>query len=133
MAGMQGTLTASQHEIMRVVWAAGDEGITVADIWQQIAGAREIGRTTVLNQVDRLEKRGWLRRRDGAGVNRFVATTPRENADRRLAAEFVNDFFDGSAADLLSTLLGAAKLTRADVRRLRKLLDQSGPAPEEQS
>ena len=49
--------------------------MTVAEIWQAIGASRAIGRTTVLNQVDRLEKRGWLRRVAGEGatpVSRFA-------------------------------------------------------------
>src|SRR5262245_48873976 len=63
----KGSLTAAQYEIMDAVWNAGAEGVSVADIWQAISHARAIGRTTVLNQVDRLEKRGWLKRLPGAG------------------------------------------------------------------
>ena len=48
----KGSLTAAQYEIMSVVWEVGDAGVTIADIWQKIAAARDIGRTTVLNQVD---------------------------------------------------------------------------------
>ena len=97
----KGSLTAAQYEIMDAVWNVGDEGVTVADIWQTIAQARSIGRTTVLNQVDRLEKRGWLKRLPGAGSTRFRATLPREDASRQLVAGFVSDYFQGRAVDLV--------------------------------
>jgi predicted transcriptional regulator len=118
----EGSLTPAQFEIMRAVWSAGTEGITVAAIWQQIAGERSIGRTTVLNQVDRLEGRGWLRRLPGEGTLRFVATVPQEEVRAQLAADFVADFFEGSASDLISTILGSGKLDPADIQRLRDLV-----------
>ncbi len=46
----------------------------MAEIWQAIAARRAVGRTTTLNLVDRLEKRGWLRRRPAAGGYRYTAT-----------------------------------------------------------
>jgi predicted transcriptional regulator len=127
MPGPKGNLTAAQYEIMSVVWNAGAAGISVADIWQQIARARDIGRTTVLNQVERLEKRGWLVRVAGPGTTRFAAAVAREEASRQLVTEFVADFFQGSAVELVSALLGseAVALTKKDIGRLRKLLDDA--------
>jgi len=133
MPDPKGSLTAAQYEIMAVIWAAGDAGITIADIWQAIAEARTIGRTTVLNQVDRLEKRGWLKRLPGDGPTRFRATLSKEDASQQLVAGFVSDYFQGSTADLVSALLGseACALTKKEVDRLRKLLEQARRRREE--
>jgi predicted transcriptional regulator len=135
MPDPRGSLTAAQYEIMAAVWNAGDAGVTVAEIWQAIADARAIGRTTVLNQVDRLEKRGWLQRLPGDGPTRFAAPLSRDEASHQLVAGFVADFFAGSTADLMSALLGsdACSLSRKEVDRLRKLLDQARRRREEGS
>jgi len=124
MPAPKGSLTAAQYEIMLAIWTAGDAGISVADIWQTIAAARSIGRTTVLNQVDRLEKRGWVERAPGDGPTRFRATLSKADASQQLVAGFVSDYFHGSTVDLVSALLGndACALTKKDVDRLRKLL-----------
>jgi BlaI family transcriptional regulator, penicillinase repressor len=129
----RGSLTAAQYEIMAVVWQAEDAGVTVAEIWQAIAGSRTVGRTTVLNQVDRLEKRGWLRRLPGDGPTRFRAALSKQDASRQLVAGFVSDYFAGSSADLVSALLGSAApaLSRQEVDRLRKLLEQARRRPQE--
>ena len=58
----EGALTAAQFEIMEFVWKHGRRGATVAEVWQEISKTRDVARTTVLNLVDRLERRGWLRR-----------------------------------------------------------------------
>ena len=127
----KGSLTAAQYEIMAIVWDVGDSGVSVADIWQVIAAARGIGRTTVLNQVDRLEKRGWLRRLPGEGPTRFAATLSQKDASRQLVAGFVSDYFQGSTVELVSALLGedAGSLSKKEVDRLRKLLDQARRRP----
>ena len=70
----EGNLTPAQFEIMEIVWNHGRKGATVAEIWQATSQTRDVARTTVLNLVDRLERRGWLKRRRGKGVNHFVAT-----------------------------------------------------------
>jgi len=125
MTEPEGTLTAAQFEILEVVWAAGADGATVAEIWKRIGLSRELSRTTVLNQVDRLEKRGWLNRQEGESGLRFTAAVDRATASSRLAGEFVRDFFGGSADKLVMSLLGAGGLDSADIRRLRDLLKQA--------
>jgi BlaI family penicillinase repressor len=125
MPGPLGTLTPAQYEIMEVAWDAGEPGATVAEIWQAIGRRRSITRTTVLNLVDRLQKRGWLSRHQPNGTYRYVPTIDRETATRQLAREFVDEFFDGSASDLVLSLLGPGKCKPSEVERLRSLLDQA--------
>ena len=50
----------------------------MAEIWQAIAARRRVGRTTILNLVDRLEKRGWLVRRDRQKPCHYLAALGRE-------------------------------------------------------
>jgi BlaI family penicillinase repressor len=123
MANPDGSLTAAQHEILDAIWNAPDNGATVTEIWQAIGRQRDVTRTTVLNQVDRLEKRDWLRRKKHKDGFRYVAARSRDQAASGLAEEFVASFFGGSASELVVSLLGSKKLTSAEIARLRELLD----------
>lgn len=123
MPDPEGTLTAAQHEILEVVWSSPSNGATVSEIWHAIGEQRDVTRTTVLNQVDRLEKRGWLRRRKHKDGFRYVATRNRGQAARSLTEEFVDSFFGGSASELVMNLLGSKKLKPEEIARLRDLLD----------
>lgn len=124
-----GQLTPVQFEVMEAIWAAEaaeGRGASVAEIWQAISGQRSVGRTTILNLVDRLEKRGWLTRDDADGTARYCTAVPRDQAAAELAGEFVTDFFGGSASSLMMSLLGSQKLGKDEISRLRQLLDQAG-------
>lgn len=123
----EGTLTSGQYEIMEVVWDAGRAGASVADVWQAISERRGVARTTVLNLVDRLEKRGWLRRKEQDGANRYVATVTKVRTNSALASGFVQEFFGGSASNLVMSLLGTEQLDGAEIARLRKLLAEAAP------
>lgn len=125
MAKPEGGLAPAQYEIMQAVWARGEAGATVVEIWQAIGQRRDVTRTTVLNQVDRLEKRGWLSRHQREGIYRYVATVEQAAAAQRLAGEFVDEFFGGSASSLVASLLGDKRLKKTDVQRLRLLLDDA--------
>ena len=116
-------LTPVQFEIMQVAWAT-DDGATVTDIWEAVAKSRDVARTTILNLVDRLEKRGWLSRRKVAGVFRYTPTVDRDTASAHVAGEFVDAFFSGSATELVMSLLGSKRISKGEVEQLRAILEQ---------
>ena len=125
MSTPEGSLTSAQHEIMEVVWESAAQGASVAEIWRAIAARRPVGRTTILNLVDRLEKRSWLVRRQRQKPCRYVAALGREQTAALLARGFVDDFFGGSAHNLVMSLLGSQRLKPQEIEQLRKILEST--------
>lgn len=124
MTAPEGKLTAAQFEIMTLTWNA-TSGMTIGEIWDAIRLGRKVSRTTVLNLVDRLEKRGWLKRHKDRGVYRYVAAVTRPTTEQQLATDFVDDFFQGSASNLIMSLLGSTHVSKADVENLKRLLQKA--------
>jgi predicted transcriptional regulator len=124
----EGTLTPHQHEIMSIVWSSKRRGISSGKVWQAIKQNREVARTTIINLIDRLEQRGWLERReldpDQSSTIQFVATVGPRQARAQMLQCFVNDYYDGSAAELSKSLLRWRCLTIGDMGELRSLLDK---------
>ena len=118
-----GSLTPAQYEILEAIWNSPKGQATIAEIWSTITDVRSISRTTVLNQVDRLEKRGWLKRHPHAEGFRYTVTKRKEQVTKGLAQEFVDSFFAGSASDLLMSLLGSKRVTATEAQKLRALLE----------
>jgi predicted transcriptional regulator len=116
-------LTPVQFEIMEAAWSS-QQGATVAEIWETISRNRDVGRTTILNLVDRLEKRGWLARKKVAGVYRYQPTVEREAAAAHVAAEFIDAFFSGSASNLVMSLLGSKSISQDEIEELRAMLEK---------
>ena len=121
----EGDLTPAQFELVAAAWDGPAEGMTVAEIWQAVANRRGVTRTTVLNLVDRLEKRGWLERESIGGVYRYRPTLDRATAEARLAAGFMAGFFGGSPTQLVQSLLGSEDVSVADIDRLQKVLTEA--------
>ena len=121
----EGSLTAAQHEILAAVWQSEDRGATVTEIWQAISAQRRVGRTTILNLVDRLEKRGWLVRCDDQRPCHYLAALSRKETAVFLAGGFVDDFFAGSASNLVMSLLGSKRLKSDEIENLRQLLEST--------
>ena len=126
MPDPKGSLTAAQYEIMTAIWQAGEAGISVADIWQAIGQSRSIGRTTVLNQVDRLEKRGWLKRVPGDGATRFRATLSKDDASQQLVASRQSELRAAHAGHKVTAANATSFLHRSQnrVKRSKSALDQ---------
>jgi len=121
----EGNLTPVQYQIMEAVWSRGEAGISVGEIWQAVRTDRSVGRTTVLNLVDRLEKRGWLVCQRENRPNRYSAAVSRDETAAMLAGEFVNDFFSGSASNLVMSLLGSKRFSREEIEQLSRFLDNA--------
>jgi DNA-binding Lrp family transcriptional regulator len=77
---------------------------------------RGVTRTTVLNLVDRLEKRGWLKRESIGGVYRYRPTLDRASASRMVGWAFVTV----PAAAVDQPLAAEAFVAAAAPRPLRK-------------
>ena len=63
-------------------------------------------------------------RADEGRVARYRAALSRDEAAGSLAAGLVDEFFDGSASQLVLSLLGSKRMKKADLARLRQLLDE---------
>jgi predicted transcriptional regulator len=72
-----------------------------------------------------LEKRGWLIRRGSKKPARYVAGLDQEKTAALLAGRFADDFFGGSASELVMSLLGSGKFSTDEVQRLRRLLESA--------
>ncbi len=124
-----GELTAAQYEIMQIVWQSGRCGASVGAIWKEISEGRDVSRTTVLNLVDRLEKRGFLFRQEArpnqeGHANRFVANVSRRKTCSRILRKFVDDYYDGSASAVVEALLRFKCLSDDEVKNLRRVLKE---------
>jgi predicted transcriptional regulator len=116
-------LSEAQLEIMHVVWEGGE--VTVTDVWNVLAGRRPVARNTVLTLMDRLEKKGWLRRRADGQTHYFSAAAPREDTLRQVVGRLVDAAFAGSAEGLVLALLEGRGVSDEEARRIRKLIDDA--------
>ena len=60
---------------MHLVW--GGTEVTVTDVWNVLSQRRQVSRNTVLTLMDRLEKKGWLKRRAEGQTHRYTAAAAR--------------------------------------------------------
>jgi BlaI family transcriptional regulator, penicillinase repressor len=116
-------LSETHLEIMHLVWRAGEA--TVGEVWKALAARRKVARNTVLTLMERLEKKGWLRRRVDGHVFRYSAAVGREATLGKMVGRLVDTAFDGSAEGLLMALLDERGVTPAEAERIRAMIDKA--------
>ncbi len=116
---MSVALTERELDVMSVLWERGSGTVTeVRDALHD-----ELAYTTVLTVLRILEAKGHVRHEGEGRAHRYYALVPERVARRGAVRQLVDRFFDGSPELLLTQLVGDHALSRADLRRLRRLLD----------
>jgi predicted transcriptional regulator len=118
IAGMR--LSRQEIRVMEILWAAGEASIR--EVQEAFPGKKRPGYTTVQTMVYRLEAKGAVRRvRKVGNFHVFAAAVSRDAAQRRLVDELLAAF-GGEGRPVVAHLIGAGKLTLADVEFAEKTL-----------
>ena len=116
-------ITETELAILRVLWESGPQ--TTRDITAVLypdGGASHSA--TVLSLLGRLEEKGLVRRNREPRAHVFEAAVGREEVLGRRLSSLVEHLCDGSLSPLLSHLIRSRKLTAAERKDLRALLDE---------
>jgi predicted transcriptional regulator len=116
-------LSESQLEIMQEVWGRGEA--TVSQVWEALAARRGVARNTVLTLMDRLARKGWLKRRAAGQVHYYSAAISRDATLGNVVRRLVDTAFGGSADSLVVALLQGRGVSEAEAARIRKLIDEA--------
>ena len=112
-------LTDRELDVMSVLWERGSG--TVAEV--RAALHDELAYTTVLTVLRILEAKGHVRHEGEGRAHRYYALVAERVARQGAVRQLIDRFFSGSPELLLTQLVGDRVLSRADLRRLRRLLD----------
>lgn len=118
-------LSQRQKEIMEIVWELGEA--SVFEVRNELLETTDIARNTVRTTMERLEEKGWLEHRVIGRTFFYSAVVLRNQRTKLKIMEFIEDFCGGSAVDLMSTLIEHRGLTRAELTRIEKMLDEAKP------
>ncbi|MFO0983143.1 MAG: BlaI/MecI/CopY family transcriptional regulator [Planctomycetota bacterium] len=120
-------LTNLEVAVMKVVWEAGGEPLTVREVVERLNQVR--GRSLAYNTVQTiltiLKDKGVVRSRPGPGrAFEFTARLSRDEVSTTMVDDLVARLFDGQAHPLLLKLVEHESLRREDLEALRRLIDK---------
>jgi predicted transcriptional regulator len=116
-------LTAFELEIMQFVWR--HEETTVPDLQRALEKTgRPVALPTIRTMLGILEQKGYVTRQTGRRRHIYRATVSAEDGKRRILKDVVERAFDGSAMDLVAALVNAAMISRRDLEKARRLIEE---------
>lgn len=117
-------LTNAEMAIMELLWES--ERLTARQIREQLyADSKKAQHGTVQRLLGNLEDKGFVERDGSLGVQLFSATVGREAYGGLQLESLAEKLTGGSIAPLLTHLLDEKKLDKAEIKRLRQLLDEA--------
>jgi predicted transcriptional regulator len=114
------SLTERETEFMEILWERGPS--TVAEVRERLHD--DPAYTTVLSILRTLQAKGYVAYTKDGHAHRYSARITRDAAQRSALSALIARLFKGSTELLLTHLVSDHKLTAAEIRRIRDLLDQ---------
>lgn len=116
------TLTDAELRLMEVIWQK--RSASAADVLDALPDA-DLAYTTVLNTLRLLETKGYLRHTKDGKAFIYHPLVDRREASRSAVQHLVSRFFGNSPGLLVSNLIKEEQLDKQDLRRLKKLIEES--------
>lgn len=114
--------TDSELAILTILWERGPS--TVRQVHEALAGTRDTGYTTTLKLMQIMADKGLVTRNESARTHVYTAMASEEQTQRQLVKDLVDRAFGGSAAALVLQALNAEGATPAELREIRRLIDE---------
>jgi len=108
---------------MKVLWDKG--AATVGDVASSLTADPPLAYSTVLTTLRILEGKGYLRHSKRGRAFVYEPLIAQEEASRTALGYLVNRFFGGSRELLVVNLLKEENISRAELRRIRKMIAES--------
>jgi len=108
---------------LRVFLSVADRApITVREVARHFGERQGLARTTILTVMERLRRKGYLRRKKVEGIYHYSATVAKRDLLRSLVRDFAERVLAGSPQPFMAYLAEDADLTEAEAEELYKLV-----------
>lgn len=116
-------LTDAELRLMDVLWDAGKA--TVSDVADALPKNPPLAYSTVLTTLRILENKGFVRHTKDGRAFVYHPVVGREQARESAVTHLVRRFFEDSPELLMLNLLDSKKIDAAELRRLRKKIEEA--------
>ncbi len=117
-------LTEVELELMSILWKLGEA--SVAEVIEELPADRKLAYTSVSTIIRILEQKEILSsRKEGRGHIYFPLVLKNEY-EQKAVKHVVDKVFDGTPLLLVKQLLGSTKLSEAEIKELKNLINNNG-------
>lgn len=115
-------ISDAEWVVMEILWRTGST--TAAEVIAGLADVRDWNHRTIRTLLTRLVEKGALEARTAGHRYIYRPLVSREKCVRLESRSFLDKVFAGDAAELLLHFAKTSKITPAQIKRLRQLLDE---------
>lgn len=117
--------TEAELAILNILWQRGP--CTVRDVHDEMSTRGRIGYTTILKLLQIMHEKGLVLRDESERAHVYRPKRSQEQTRGQLVRDLVNRAFDGSASQLMMSLLGNGKVASPEeLASIRQMLDEVG-------
>jgi predicted transcriptional regulator len=116
----QPTIGRAEMDILRYI--QDHHPLSVREVATHVSATKGHVRTTVLNVMERLRKKGFLKRKKAEGVFLYSPSVPQADLLRRLVRDFVTNTLGGSVSPFVAYLSDEGALDDHEVEELQRLV-----------
>jgi len=120
MTERNGTIGDQELALLRYVAEAGP--VTVGQAAEGFGAPRGLARSTVLTVMERLRKKGRLRRRKAGGIYQYASPVPAGEVLRGVVKSFVETTLGGSVSPFVTFLAEAEEVSEAELAELERIV-----------
>jgi predicted transcriptional regulator len=112
-----------EMEVLRYIDTHGP--VAARDVVEAVGPERSLARTTVLTVVERLRKKGYLKRkRNKEGVFVYTSCEPQAELMQDLVRQFVEKMLGGAVSPVVAYLASVKRLPDEDLAEMQKLVEE---------
>jgi len=116
-------LSRTELEILNIIWKS-KKGVSVRELHDQIAASFNWAYSTTKTTMDRMVKKGLLKRLNEEGTFLYLAEISKPAGLARLISFFMNDLLEMDQSALVSLFGRSKALSEEEINELESLLDQ---------
>ena len=122
---MRSGLSDAEYEIMQIIWAHDTEPAYFAPLQKALEEAGyPCHKNTLITLLGRLVHKGYLRAVKSGRKNAYHAAVSEQEFKSSEAQGFLDKYYAGSAATLMTTLVRADMLTNEEYAELKAVLEE---------
>lgn len=118
---MEAIFTDREADLMEILWEHGSS--TAAEVREYLR--EPLAYNTVLTILRTLEAKGHVGHEAEGRTHRYIALVPRDVARRSAVRALSSKLFKGSVELLMTHIVSEQKLSAAQLKKIRQLLDKS--------
>lgn len=113
----------AEVEILQILWD--EQPCSVRHVHEAIGASKDVGYTTILKQLQRMQDKGLVTREPGDGKSyNYTAAQPEDLTQSNLLGRLMKTAFRGDVNELVMHALGDAKASGEDLEAIKDFIAQ---------